>query len=47
MLEQLFKTQKSVSACIAEHGMSKTNIVVTFISNPKAIVQTVPCPSSL
>jgi len=46
MLEQLLKTQKSVSDCITKHGMGKTNIVVTFISNPIVIIETVLCPFS-
>lgn len=41
MLEQLLKTQKSVSDCIAKLGMGKTNIVVTFISNLIVIMETV------
>lgn len=46
ILEQLLKTQKSVSDCIAKQGMGKTNIVVTFISNLIVIVETVLCPFS-
>lgn len=46
MPEQLLKTQKSVSDCIAKHGMGKTNIVVTFISNLTVTVETVLCPFS-
>lgn len=44
MLEQLLKTQKSVSDCIAEHGMGQANIVVTFKSNVIAGVRGVLCP---
>lgn len=46
MLEQLLKTQKSVSDCIAKHGTGKTNIVVTFITKPTVDVETVLCPFS-
>lgn len=46
MLEQLLKTLKSVSDCIAKHGMGKTNIVVTFISNLIVIVESVLSPLS-
>lgn len=46
MLEQLLKTQKSVSDCIAKLGMGKTNIVVTFISNLIVIMETVLCTFS-
>lgn len=46
MLEQLLKTQKSVSDCIAKHGMGKANIVVTFITKPTVNVETVLCPFS-
>lgn len=46
MLEQLLKTLKSVSDCIAKHGMGKTNIVVTFISNLIVIVKSVLSPLS-
>lgn len=44
MLEQPLKTQKSVSDCIAEHGMGQANIVVTFKSNVTAGVRGVLCP---
>lgn len=46
MLEQLLKTLKSVSDCIAKPGMGKTNIVVTFISNLIVIVESVLSPLS-
>lgn len=46
MLEQLLKTLKSVSDCIAKHGMGKTNIVVTFISNLIVTVESVLSPLS-
>lgn len=46
MPEQLLKTLKSVFDCIAKHGMGKTNIVVTFISNLIVIVESVLSPLS-